>query len=66
MQVLCPEYQRLLKESQTALTNWNSGRAEIHIQRRGKPWQVVRVNVEKSASEPFEAPIYRVFLTNRL
>ena len=36
------------------------------IQRRGKPWQVVRVNVEKSVTEPFEVPIYRVFLTNRL
>ena len=30
------------------------------IQRRGKPWQVVRVKVEKSVTEPFEAPIYRV------
>jgi hypothetical protein len=36
------------------------------IQRRGQPWQVVRVNVEKSVTEPFEVPIYGVFLTNRL
>src|SRR6202035_4211222 len=33
----CLEYQRLLKESQIALTNWNSGRAEIHNSgRRGR------------------------------
>jgi hypothetical protein len=29
-QVLCAERQRLLKESQVALTKWNKGRAEIH------------------------------------
>jgi hypothetical protein len=29
-QVLCAEYQRLLKESQVALNQWNRGRAEIH------------------------------------
>lgn len=29
-QVLCAEHERLLKESQVALTNWIKGRAEIH------------------------------------
>lgn len=26
---VCKEYERLLKESQVAVTNWNKGRAEI-------------------------------------
>jgi hypothetical protein len=30
IQVLCAEYQRLLKNSQIALANWNAGRTEIH------------------------------------
>ena len=30
VEVLCAEYQRLLKECQLALTRWNRGRAEIH------------------------------------
>jgi hypothetical protein len=34
---LCADYQRLLTECQLALTNWNTGRAEIqHSGRRGK------------------------------
>jgi hypothetical protein len=37
VQVWCDEYERLLKESQVALTNWNLGRAEIHDSgRRGR------------------------------
>jgi hypothetical protein len=35
--VLCEEYQRVLKECQIALTQWNKGRAEIHNSgRRGR------------------------------
>jgi hypothetical protein len=30
IQVHCAEYQRLLKNSQVALSNWNKGRTEIH------------------------------------
>ena len=30
IQVLCAEYQRLLKNSQVALADWNKGRTEIH------------------------------------
>ena len=30
IQVLCAEYQRLLKNSQGALADWNKGRTEIH------------------------------------
>jgi hypothetical protein len=33
-QVLCAERQRLLEESQVALTNWNEGRAQIHTSGR--------------------------------
>ncbi len=29
-QAVCAEHQRLLEESQRALTDWNKGRAEIH------------------------------------
>jgi len=37
VQVWCDQYERLLKESQVALTNWNRGRAEIHDSgRRGR------------------------------
>ena len=37
VQVFCPDYQRLLKESQIALTIWNNGRANIHnAGRRGR------------------------------
>jgi hypothetical protein len=30
IQVHCAEYQRLLKDSQVALADWNKGRTEIH------------------------------------
>jgi lipoate synthase len=30
IQVLCAEYQRLLKNCHVALANWNKGRTEIH------------------------------------
>jgi hypothetical protein len=36
------------------------------IERKGERWRVVRVNVESSISEPFQASIHRVFLTNNL
>lgn len=37
IQVVCAEYERLLKNSQVALTNWNKGRTEIHNSgRRGR------------------------------
>jgi hypothetical protein len=36
------------------------------IERKGERWRVVRVNVETSVSEPFQARIHRVFLTNKL
>jgi hypothetical protein len=36
------------------------------IDRKGERWKVVRVNMERSAEEPFAVPIYRVFLTNEL
>jgi hypothetical protein len=36
------------------------------IDRRGERWKVVQVNVETSVAEPFEVPIHRVFLTNKL
>jgi hypothetical protein len=36
------------------------------VERKGERWKVVQVNVEKNAVEPFEIPIYRVFLTNKL
>jgi hypothetical protein len=36
------------------------------IERKGERWKVVRVNMERSAEEPFAVPIYRVFLTNEL
>jgi hypothetical protein len=35
VQVVCAEYDGLLKKSQVALTNWNKGRAEISG-RRGR------------------------------
>jgi hypothetical protein len=36
-QVFCQEYERLLKKSLVALTNWNKGRAEIQRSaRRGR------------------------------
>lgn len=34
LEMLCDEYQRLLGESQLALTTWNAGRAEIHLSGR--------------------------------
>ena len=34
------------------------------IERRGERWKVVQVNMETNVSEPFEAPVHRVFLTN--
>jgi hypothetical protein len=36
------------------------------IERKGERWKVVQVNVESSVSEPFQARIHRVFLTNEL
>jgi hypothetical protein len=36
------------------------------IDRRGERWKVVQVNVERSVTEPFEVPIHRVFLSNKL
>jgi hypothetical protein len=30
IQAICPEYQKLLREAQVALSNWTKGRAEIH------------------------------------
>jgi hypothetical protein len=36
------------------------------IERKGERWKVVQVNVESSVSEPFQASIHRVFLTNNL
>jgi hypothetical protein len=36
------------------------------IERKEERWKVVQVNVEKSVSEPFQAEIHRVFLTNEL
>jgi hypothetical protein len=39
---------------------------DTFIERKGGRWKVVRVDVERNASEPFEVPTYRVFLTDRL
>jgi hypothetical protein len=36
------------------------------VERNGGRWKVVQVNVEMSVAEPFEVPIHRVFLTNKL
>ena len=36
------------------------------VERKGERWKVVQVNVETSVTEPFEVPIHRVFLTNKL
>ena len=37
VQVWCDEYERLLKDCQTTLTSWNSGRANVHNSgRRGR------------------------------
>jgi hypothetical protein len=36
------------------------------VDRKGKRWKVVQVNVERSATEPFVVPTFRVFLTNEL
>ena len=33
------------------------------INRKGERWRVLRATVETNAAEPFEVPIYRVFLT---
>jgi hypothetical protein len=35
------------------------------IERRGERWKVVQVITEASVSEPFRAPIHRVFLTDK-
>ena len=35
------------------------------IERRGGRWKVVQVVTEASASEPFQAPIHRVFLSDK-
>jgi hypothetical protein len=34
------------------------------IKRKGERWKVAQVKMETSATEPFEVPIHRVFLTN--
>jgi hypothetical protein len=36
------------------------------IERRGELWKVAQVKVETSVSEPFQAAVHRVFLTNDL
>ena len=36
------------------------------VERKGERWKVVQVKVERSVTEPFEVPIHRVFLTNKL
>jgi hypothetical protein len=36
------------------------------VERKGVRWKVVQINVERNATEPFEVPIYRVSLTNKL
>lgn len=36
------------------------------IDRRGQRWKVFQVRVERNATEPFEVPTFRVFLTNEL
>ena len=36
------------------------------IDRRGQRWKVFQVSVERNATEPFEVPTFRVFLTNEL
>ena len=36
------------------------------IERKGERWKVVQVNVVKDLTEPFEIPIHRVLLTNKL
>ena len=36
------------------------------IERKGERWKVVQINVEKNVTEPFEVPVHRVFLTNKL
>ena len=36
------------------------------VDRRGEPWKVVQVSMERSAEEPFAVPIYRVSLTKEL
>jgi hypothetical protein len=35
------------------------------VERKGERWNV-QVNVEMSVAEPFEVPVHRVFLTNKL
>ena len=36
------------------------------VERKGERWKVVQVNVEKNLAEPFEVPVHRVFVTNKL
>jgi hypothetical protein len=36
------------------------------VERKGERWKVVQVNIEANLSEPFQAPVHRVFLTNKL
>jgi hypothetical protein len=36
------------------------------VERKGEKWKVVQVVVETSVMEPFEVPVHRVFLTNKL
>lgn len=36
------------------------------VHRKGERWKVVQVNVERNPKEPFEVPIHRVFLSNKL
>jgi hypothetical protein len=36
------------------------------VDRKSERWKVVPLNVETSVTEPFEVPVDRVFLTNKL
>ena len=35
------------------------------IERKGERWRVVKIHVATNEAEPFEAPVHRVFLTNK-
>jgi hypothetical protein len=36
------------------------------LERKGEQWKVLRVNVETNATEPFEVPTHRVYLTKEI
>ena len=38
IKAICPEYQKLLREAQVALSNWTKGRAEPHRIAGKHPW----------------------------